>query len=469
MSRLTLVVLACAVAAAVAADAIKPAPVPVPAGSAARSASGSLACPNLRAPGATGRLYIAAAGEAQIRVTFAGERGKPVDSVFRMPGGTTKALAIPPAVRGRASAIVRYAGGPVAAAHTLALRRTRDAGAGIAAGACARAEGSVAAVTQLRTLRATSVLTVFNPGRGRAAVHVSLNADGRPLFPEAWTRRGAGIHLPPLGRVDLRVGDHAFDARRVTAVITATAGRVVTEALVRTQQGATLIGASSPARSLVAASARSGREATFAAGLVGEEDAGLDARFISTTEQGRATRLPASLAPSETARISVPQRNEGAAVAYALDLTVGSPVVAGTTWQRVRAGRRDEAAAEAVAAARNWVAVAPGVGNGLARVLVVNPGPGRAELTVGFPGNLPPRTLEAGRVLPLTIGRGRGVFGFSITASAPVAVFTDVVGSSAGGGWTAGYPATPLRPGDPVAVNADPRVGVPALRQGEAQ
>jgi hypothetical protein len=270
-----------------------------------------------------------------------------------------------------------------------------------------------------------------------------------------------------------RLGDFAFDAGELTAVITAdSGGRVVGEGLVTTARGTALVAAVEPTTRVLAASAASGTGSSIGLTTVGEQDSGLAIRVVGATGQGTAAGLPVALAPMTTVRATIPSRNRGGPAAIATTVDVGSPLVAGTSWLDERAGRADIAATESGAPATRWAGVfgspEPEGRGSLVRAVLVNPGDAPATIRVRRLGGEGAEDLvvDPGRLVRLPVGRGSGTFAIEVESDQPVFLMLHAVASRAAGSsgtvFGFGLTATPSTVPPDVAVRLEPRLGVPA-------
>lgn len=449
-------------------DRVAPAERDVPKGIRVGFTGGVLACPIAIEQGANAYLHLANVGDrsASVRVSVIPRRGRAVTVPLSLGAGGVRTVPITGRVKSLpATAIVQYAGSDVVASHSLWF----PSGAGGAgASTCAPASGSVVAVGPGRTLSAKTTLALANPGSADADVTITLVADDRRLTPERLQRR----IVPARGRVDVSLGDFVFDARTVYAIVQATSGRVVAEALTRSPSGVSIVGMRSPADSLLAFSGVSGTGATLTLATAEDLEAALEGRLLSAVDQGRAPRIPPELASDSSFRTAIPARGKGGAVAYVLTAEAGSKVVAGATWTVARPGGRDEAALESLPLATRWGGVTLVGGTvGSAYALIANPGSDPAGVDVRILGKAGGRrsiTLPAGRLTSVALGNGPGTYGLSLRSDAPVAVTLGGLSRSASR-LLFGYAvaATPFLPPGEVAVGFDPRAGVAAPRPGD--
>lgn len=470
--RLLVIPLALAVGGAAWLDAASPPPLPRAPSRAVAAAAGTIACPVAAIDDGRGYLHLANAGAepSRVRVTVVARRGRSeVLHPATLAPGAARTIRLHRRVRGTAGAIVEYAGGEVVATHGVWLpRRSRrplarpgDAPGGAAA-ACARPGPAQTVVAGARTLRAESRLALLNPGAADAEVTVSLLADRRPLFPQRLQRRVVPPHAVRLFSIE----DFAFDARDVTAVVTAGSGRVVAEILVRAPTGVSLAAAQVPAASSAAIAAAGGVGAAVGVVAIGEDDAQLDSRMIRRNEQGKAPRVPPALRPGEVERAPIPAAG---AAAFAFGVGFGSPAAAATTWIVERPRGRDRATAEAAVATTRWVAAIGSPTEGfVARAIVAVPGAAPATVAIRTLGRAPrvrTLTVPAGRLRSIALGAGEGTFAIEVVSDAPVvvAVAATAVERSAR---AFGLLAVPLVPPSPVAVVSDLRAGNPAPSGG---
>lgn len=471
--KIVAVGIALALAGALVADEVRPAVPSHPAALIPPPASGALACP--AAVEADGRAYLHLANlgddESVVRITLTGRRGEQAVLRRRFAPGAAETLRLHGRVEGDAGAVIDHAGGRLVASHSLWFTRRAEPGSlrGGAAAACVRAGSPVLAVPHVRTLDADTRLVLYNPGRAASYVSVTLVQGKRAFSPQNLTRR----RVAPGRRRSFRLGDFAFDAGELTAVITAdSGGRVVGEGLVTTARGTALVAAVEPTTQVLAASAASGSGSSIGFTTVGEEDAGLASRVVGPTGQGTAAGLPVTLAPMTTARAAIPSRSRGGPAAVATTVEVGSSVVAGTSWLDERVGGADIAATESGAPALRWAAVfgspEPEGRGSLVRAVLVNPGDAPATIRVRRLGGEGAEDLlvDPGRLVRLPVGRGSGTFAIEIESDQPVFLMLDAV-ASRGSGSTGtvfgfGIAATPSTVPPAVAVRLEPRLGVPA-------
>jgi hypothetical protein len=382
---------------------------------------------------------------------------------------SVQGVGIPKKVTGPSGAVIEYSGGTIVASHVMRLQQTSGPiprAAGMALAPCqGTGEGDIV-VTDATTLNADATLALFNPGSADADVTISLLADGRKIEPVRLLRRLVGSH----SRRDFKLGDFAFNARAVTAIVHANAGRVAAEVLLRTGAGAELLPAQPPALNVVAVAGRSGQGAETVTTVVGTDDAGFDVREILSSNQQSARGFPPSQPPSGTKIVPVADAGQGKPAAFSMFVSVGSPIVAATRWVvRGPGGHSEIASLPAMSAATGWGSVIGGLGSfGVERVILVNnhTTPVAARVSTITDKRVTRRTvtLQPGRLVLFAIGKGTGPIGLLVQANGPIV--TAVIGSAVAGtsGTTAAaMPATPISLAREVGVAIDPRAGLPAV------
>jgi len=432
-------------------------------------AAGVLSCPYVTEPNTSAYIELANVGSstASVRLAIGAAKGPPIAIAVGLPAGSTQALRVPATAASRAAAVIEYSGGAVIATHMLFVRPSSGAvvrAGGAAAAPCARAGSQDVVISGARTVDTDVVLAVFNPGSADADVSVSLIADGHVLQPQRLSRRIVASH----SRRDFPLGDFAFNARNVTAVVHANSGRVVAEALIRSAQGVEFLAGETPSNELIAVAGQSGSGANVGVMVIGQDDAGLDVRIISAIQQSSVAGLPASLPPAAGRSLPIPDQGEGAPAAYSFSVTVGSPIVAGTSWVTTHGGTKELATLPGVVPSLRWGAVLgarPGVGM---RAMIVNPRGVATQVRVTTFGPAGPSqqdvTIPAGRLLDLQIGKGVGTFAVFVDAEAPVVLALRSVAVLPGNVVTsvAVVGESFIAP-TPEAVLIDPRAGVPAV------
>jgi len=468
--RLAVVLMLLMIGGAIAVDRVSPAkPVPRSTVSLAPEA-GILTCPYLTEPNARSYLQVANIGTtpSSIRVNFGAAKGAPIVVPLSVLAGETGSIRIPSTAASRAGAVVEFSGGNVVATHMLFLQKVSGPvvrAGGAAASPCARAGGEDVVVTGASTLGSDAELALYNPGAADADVSVSLIADGRVFQPQRLSRRVIASHT----RQDFRLGDFAFSARNLTAVVHANVGRVVAEALVRSSSGAELLPGQVPSNELVAVAGQSGTGSSVGVTVIGNNDAGIEARLINAKAQVSVGGFPPSLPPETGRFFAVPDQGSAGAAAYEFSVDVGSPLVTETTWTTTRGGVQEQASLPGAVPAPDWAAVVGAFQLGTAsRAIIVNPRGvvSAVRVTTIGPAGTSTQSLSipAGRLVDIAIGRGAGTFAVVVDADGPVVL------ALRSGGFATGRPGSSVaivgesftQP-TPEAVAVDPRTGIPAV------
>jgi len=470
--RLALLLALALAGGAVAADRVSPASPKLPASLSAAPAAGILSCPYLTDPRATSYIELANIGTspAEARVGISAQKGSALTIPVVIPAGGTSGVRVPGTASDHSSAVIEYSGGPVVASHILFVPQAtipapRPAGA--AAASCGRAGGSDVAVTGATTFGSDANLALFNPGSADADVTVTLIADGRIIQPLRLAQRIVPAHT----RRDFRLGDFAFNVRALTAVVHANVGRVGAEILQRSGKGVELLAGQAPSTQAVAISGQSGDGATVGLAVTGSDDAGVDASLISGDQQTSVAGIPPDLPPASSRVLQIPARAGGAPAAYMFEVTVGSPVVASTTWTSASGGSQDTASLPAATPASKWGAVVAAFDPGAStRAVIVNPEGSATHVhvtTIGPKGLVvQDLTLPAGRLTDIVVGRGPGTFAVLVDADGPVVLALRSVAFARGRSPESfAVVGEPFTPPTPEAVLIDPRAGVPAVVQ----
>jgi hypothetical protein len=432
--------------------------------------AGILSCPYLTEPTGAALLHFANVGSspATVRIGIPQVKGGYLTLAKDVPAGSAQTIRVPSRVAARAGAVVEYSGGTVVVSHTLILPAVGgpvSRGAGAAVAPCERAGGSDVVVAQARTFGADAPLALFNPGSADADVSVTLLADGRLLQPQRLARRVVPSHA----RRDFKLGDFAFNAKNLTAIVHANAGRVVAEILLRTRNGVEFLPGQVPSNELVAIAGQSGVGSSAGVTVIGQDDTGIDVGLISAIAQTSAGAFPPSLPPAGGRHVTIPDQGKQAGAAYIFHVNVGSPLVAGTTWLASRAGGTDEAGLPAATPALRWAGVFGALETTATnRAIIVNPGGVpvhvRVLLLASHTSQNRDLVIPAGRLIELPVGLGSGTFAVSVDADAPVVLAMRSVGLVRAGFLTAlDLIGTPLPMPADVAVSIDPRAGVPAV------
>jgi Family of unknown function (DUF5719) len=462
-----------ALSGAAVADRLSPPPAHLPARDPAAAPGGVWACPVVKQAGTGGWLHLVNAGAdaSQIRITFVPDRAKRVEQSLTLKPGRATTIAAPASIgKYAAGAIVEYAGGDVVVSRSVLLFSGASPGAGAAS--CSRPEAAtVLVVPQGLTLRGDTQIVLLNPGSADALVDMALIVDGDRLEPESLQRR----IVPAGGRLVVREGDFAFDEPVVAGVIRLRSGRVVADGVVVTPGFVDIVPAEATTRELavVASTARGG--ALFGAVSVSDEDAITRGSFLSTGGQTTFEPLTAGL-PPDTPKFAAPPGTDipRGAVALVVRSSTG-PIAITSRWQVViRTGAAETAVASGVKPAHRAVAVlgAPAQASTM-RLLVANPDATDALIDVTLfspsaataPAALQRIRVAAGSASTITFPAPQpvGTLGVALTARGG-RVAAALEGVSAVPGLFAAFAVTasPVATVVPVAVEPDPRQGVPA-------
>ena len=431
--------------------------------------AGLLTCPYLTEPNASAYLQLAnvGAGPSSVRVTIGAAKGPPIVVAANVPAGGTKAMRIPASAASRAGAAVEFSGGNVVATHMLFMQTATAPIAragGAAASPCTRAGGEDVAVTGATTLASDAILALFNPGAADADVSISLIADGRLFQPQRLSRRV----IQSRKRQDFRLGDYAFNARTLTAIVHANAGRVVAEALLRSASGVELLPGQVPADEVVAIAGQSGAGSSVGVTVIGNDDAGVDATIMNANTQLSVGGFPPSLQPGVGRYLGVPDQGASGPSAYDFRVGVGSPLVAETTWTTSKSGTQEVASLPGVAPASRWAAVLGAMQpETVTRAVIVNPRgiPSTVRVTTIGPSGAATQTLTipAGRLADVAIGKGVGTFAVIVDADGPVAFGLRSAGFNARGAISVAVAGEPFSAPAAEAVVIDQRTGIPAV------
>jgi len=467
--RLGIVLMLLLAGGTIAVDNVSPAKPARPSTVSLAPDAGLLTCPYLTEPNALAYLQLAnvGAGPSSVRVTIGAAKGPPIVVTTSVPAGGTSSMRIPAGAASRAGAAVEFSGGNVVATHMLFLSQTTTPVAragGAAASPCARAGGEDVVVTGATTLGSDATLALFNPGAADADVSVTLIADGRVFQPLRLSRRV----IQSRTRQDFRLGDYAFNARTLTAIVHANAGRVVAEALVRSATGVELLPGQIPANEVVAIAGQSGTGSTVGVTVIGSDDAGIDARVLNANTQVSVGGFPPSLPPEVGRYLDVPDQGSSAPAAYDFGVTVGSPIVAETTWTSSKSGTQELTSLPSVEPASRWAAVLGAFQPGaVTRAVIVNPGavPSTVRVTTIGPSGTTTQDLAipAGRLVDVAIGKGVGTFAVMVDADGPVAFGLRSVAFNARGGVSVAIAGEPFTAPSSEAVVIDQRTGIPAI------
>jgi hypothetical protein len=224
-----------------------------------------------------------------------------------------------------------------------------------------------------------------------------------------------------------------------------------------------------PSDEMVAVAGQSGSGDAVGVTVIGQDDAGIDARLLNAISQTSISGFPPSLPPAGGRYLGIPDQGNGSAAAYAFSVAVGSPIVASTSWLTSRGNAQEQAVLPGVVPSTRWGAVLGAFQPaGVTRAVIVNPGgvPSLVHVTTFGPGGQSAQdvSIPAGRLVDLPIGKGIGTFAVLVDADGPVVLALQ------NSTFAAGYQATSVaiagesfNAATPEAVALDPRVGVPAI------
>ena len=453
------------------ADRFAPAPPWLPAADRPAEPGGAWACPFLKAAGSPGWLHVANFGRvaSHVRVTYLPDRKAPVVQAFDIGPGRAGTIGSPAAIRSSAAgAIVEYAGGDLVVSRTAFV--TANGGTGGAAAPCGRPGAQAVVTSQGATLGVETHLILLNPGTSDAVVDVSLLFDGQELEPESLR----GRVVPARGRLIIREGDFAFDERVVAGVVQARSGRIVADALIAARGLIELVPAVGAASETVAIGNTAFGPLAFSAVAVGDTDAVTDSRTLSESGQGVFEPIAAGLPPNTPRFAEIPKGSFAPGPVAVAVTSSTSPVALGARWQVIGPrGVVEQAATVAVPpAARALAVIGPPALASELRLLVANPADRDATISVTVvtdagsttPSALQDVSLGAGEAIQLSLAGvgGSGTVGVLVTSvGAGVAAAVQAVALQPAFGAYA-VTAFPDLPRLTVAVDPDPRAGVPA-------
>jgi len=472
MTRLWIgALVAVTLAGAAVADRLHPPRPPVPVADAPAEPGGVWVCPVVKVAGSGGFIHLVNAGDdrSTIRITYVADGRAPVEQALTLAPQVAGTVGPPRSLLGGgAGAIVEYAGGSVSVSRTALV----GVPGGFAAGAapCAKPGGVIQVVPQGSTLRAETQLILLNPGTADAVVDIALMVNGQALRPVSLQGRVVPAHR----RLVVREGDFAFDARAVAAVMTAATGRIVADALVVSGSTAEVVPGVNPTRNLLTVASTARGDATFSTLAIGDDDAVIDARVLSSIGQMTYTPLTTGLAPNTPQVAPMPGQDAppGAVALSAVSKT--SAIAIGARWGVASSGRNDVAISSGVQPSRAAVAVVGFPANlGTIRLLVANPDAVEDRLSVTVisesgatqPAALQNVQLPGGHTATLAVpGSTRpGTIGVIVTSvGGRVASALEAIVSNASVYGVYAVTALPVANPLPVAVSADARQGVPA-------
>lgn len=454
--------------AALVVDATVPAEMRAPDATTVSTRAGVLACPVATIGRGRAYLHLANVGgsDASVRITLFPEKGKRIISTEELGAGARRSISIHGKVTGASSALIEHSGGIVVASHSLWVPQEKGLPSGGAAGACMPSASTEVVVSPGRTLGSETTLTLFNPGAADAVVSVVLLTGERRAAPERLTRR----IIPAHSRRDFSLGSFAFDEREVLAIVDASSGRVVPEALVAsTTRGIELVSGQPPADQIVLAFGEGGGGSSMQYAAVGAEDTGVTVRTSGPNgfegEVEDAAILPNALS-------SAGGKNTANLSGFVVKRTSGSPIAGGAAWLYKRSAGTDLSSLEGLSPSNRWAATVGSVVDDSETVaVVVNPGNVPAQVSAtsrGPDGETKSSTIyEPGVMGRVPMARGKGSFSILVEADQPVVVYLMQVTRAFGSRSVQIFdmPAISLKPPLPVAARPDPRAGVPARRE----
>lgn len=465
------VVVAAAFAGAAAADRFAPASPALPAPQKAGAPGAVWACPMVKGAGTSGWIHVANAGTTPslVRVTFIPDGAPPVVIAVTVEPGRATTVGAPANMRQAAGALVEAGGGELIVSRSAFLVEAPGR-SGAAAAACRRPDEQTVVVPVGSTLGAETQIVMLNPGASDAVVDVALAFDGERQEPE--TLRGRVV--PARGRLVIRAGDFAFDVSALTAIVTARSGRVVAEGLLVRGGSIELVPGGAAAQSLVALTSSGRGPGGFATVAIGDADAVIEARLLTTTGQSSFEALAAGVPPYRPIVAGVPPAAGPAGpAALAVESATSGLAIVGS-WQVSARGASDQLIAPGTVPSRRAVAVmgVPAT-PGSTGVLLAATDEEAAVVDITVlteagpvaPPQLKGLRVEAGRtaVFGLPGVPATSAFGVVISSSAGAFVAAlDVTSVLSGFFGAYAVAAVPTIASPPVGVVMDPRTGIPA-------
>lgn len=456
-----------AIAGAAVLDVMVPAQDRVPAAATVSTRAGVLACPIATIDRGKAYLHIANVGgsDSSMRITLFPVKGKRVTFAEELAPGVARTIAVHSKVSGASSALIEHSGGIVVASHSLWVPPERGLPSGGSAGACMPSTSTQVVVAPTRTLGTETTLTLFNPGAADAVVSVVLLMPDRKAAPERLT----GRIVPAHSRRDFTLGSFAFDEREVLAIVDASSGRVVPEALVTSvSRGMELIGGQAPAEGLTLAYFEGGSGSSRSYAAIGSEDTGVSVRALGS-EGFSGEAADSAVLPTALTRGSGPP--EAKIGGFVVRRTSGSLIAGGATWLHQRSAGNDLASLEGLSPSNRWAAVIGSVVDSSDTVaLIVNPGDVAARVSATARGPAGETrsnpTLPPGAIGRIMMAHGKGSFSMLVEADQPVTVYlVQVTRAYPRTAQIFDLPAISLRPPLPVAARPDRRTGIPAKTQ----
>lgn len=432
-------------------------------------AGGLLACPFFHAGNGRAWLHLANAGSTSSKITVTTVRGGSSPLKFKtltLKPGSVQTIPVEQSIlSSQASAFVEFAGGEVFASRTAVFASGEHRG-GVAA-PCLRAGDRTLVAPSGATLNAETSLVLLNPSSSDAVADVSFLFEGDELAPEALK----SIVVKARDRRVVRVGDFVFDQKTVASVLRVRTGVVAADAIVTSVRGVTLTPAVPPRERLAGVAAADAGDVIADVVAFGEANAVTDASVMTPQGQTAFTALAEDLEPSTPVSV-MPLRERVPAAGVTISLRDGSPIAGALRWiVKLPTGKGDVAAGMLGVPARRLVAVTgePAFAQGT-RVLLANPSEADATITLRLltpsgmapPETIPEVTLAPGTTVSVPIGTIKGAFGIVIESSESIVgtLSSTIVGRSEVSSFSVTF--QPVVRDPLVAVETDPRLGVPA-------
>ncbi|GAC1412045.1 MAG: hypothetical protein NVSMB57_07400 [Actinomycetota bacterium] len=447
-------------------DRVSPARAPHVAAIDPVAPGGLLACPFLFSGNGRSWMHFANSGNVASKITWTTVREKapPIFKTFSLDAGRAVTMPLDPSVHEPAGAIVDYAGGEVVASRTSVFNAGAARHGGIGA-PCTRAGERVLIVPNGATLNSETSVILLNPGTSDALADVSLGSDGQQSAPEGLKN----IVVPARGRSTIRVGDFAFDQKAVAAIVTVRTGLLAADGIVASANGISLTPAVAPGTEFAGVAPADGGSMITDVVAYGENDAVTDASLMTREGSTAFANLPQDLAPFTPSAVS-PSETKSATLGVDLSLRDGSDFAASLRWVvRLSNGRSDVGSAMMIEPAPRLVAVTGDpVGGAQSRILIGNPSEAPATVHITLitaagrgTGAFQDPTLEPGSVVSIPAGSVKGPFAVLAESTQPIVmtIASSVVGKDV---VAFGISGLPRDTADPVVIEQDSRLGVPA-------
>ncbi len=457
------------VTGAAVADRLSPPSAPAPAALVAPiSPGGVLACPFLFHGNGRSWVHLANAGAQQSKITVTTVRDGKVPPMFRtftLEPGRTRTLPLDLSVKQPSGAIVDFAGGQIAASRT-SLFSYADGQRGGVAAPCLPAGARTLVTPSGSTLKSDTTLILLNPSTSDAVADVSLLADGEETQKEGLKAIVVGAR----SRKTFRLGDFAFDQPSVAAVVRVRSGVLAADALIGSARGLTLSPGVAPSESLAGVAAGDGGIVLADVVGLGENDSVTDASVLTPEGQTAFSALAQALEPASPQSVQ-PHDKKAPAIGVRISLRDGSPLAAGLRWVvQLPNGKGDVAAGMVQPPERRLFAVSGEPASApQSRILVANASgvPATIRFTLMTEagrqpaGTIPEVTLDAGKTISVPIGAVKGPFAVLAESTQVIAMTlsSTVIAKEVSAFSVSGVAV--FRP-EPVAVDLDPRLGVPA-------